>query len=113
MPNNKEEVVRVRWVITKQLNFGSQYGFLSNCTYTHGQVPGIVLDKIKQEILLHFPSLIDCTDGSSRHVDKGKEAQLNTLVENICKRLAQPEEFDFDKSLDSNHRWKRGIFTEK
>jgi len=93
--------IKERFLLTRQLKTSSRNGYEDNVTYG-GNVPGRVLDLIKGEILLHFPELWE-----------DEPDQILALTDAICKRLARGEDFDFDKSLEADKRWKRGMYTEK
>lgn len=94
---------RERFVIERQINPRGRRSFYSNMTFTTGNVPGRVLDIIKSEILLHMPSLFE-------HYN---EATIDETVDQITKRLARAEDFDFDASMEADQRWQRGMFIPK
>jgi len=95
----EQEVVKERFVITRQLNLTRRRGYEDSLTFISGEVPGRVLDLIYNEVSLHFPAVVE-------HDDQ----QVRALVRAICKRLARGEEFDMDDSLDADKRWARGMY---
>jgi hypothetical protein len=88
-----------RHLISRDIKLGRGWPTESSGS-TSGNVSGRVLDQIKGEILLHMPELED-------------HPNLDNLVRSIPKRLARPEPFDFDASMDADKRWQRGMFTPK
>jgi len=97
-----EVEIKERFLLMRQLKTSSRNGYEDNVLFTSGDVPGRVLDLILAEISLHFPSLV---------IEEPRQA--TNLVESICKRLARGEDFNFDKSLEADKRWKRGMYAEK
>jgi hypothetical protein len=88
-----------RYLIDRQIRLGRGWPNDSSGP-SGGNVSGRVLDRIKGEILLHMPELED-------------HPNLDNLVRSIPKRLARPEPFDHDASMDADKRWQRGMFAPK
>ena len=69
--------------------------FNNNWQYEDHCVPGRVLDRIRNELLLHYPDL------EQRH-------NLDDVVLSIVRRLARPEAFDANEADKANRRWRVG-----
>jgi hypothetical protein len=93
-----DDEIRERFIITRQLDLGRGQ-WTDNASFVAGRsVPGRALDLVKNELLLHVPDL----GSDPEHLDE--------IVKNIVSRFFRPEAFDFDKAMEADEYWKRGMY---
>jgi hypothetical protein len=94
--------IRERFTIHRQIQTtskGQTRGALWNDITVYGSEAGVsgrVLDLVKNELLLHLPDL--------------DPDQVDEIVHNIVGRLYRPEVFDFDKTMEADEYWQRGMY---
>jgi len=88
--------IKERFVIVRQLDMDGRR-WLNNSTFSAGKsVPGRVLDRVKNELLLHLPDL--------------DHDQVDEITKCVVNRVYRPEVFDFDGAGAADEHWQRGMY---